>query len=518
MFIKVINWCSHAILRKDSEPAFYLERDNWDDNYYKTRYHLHLSSKLTDDGQPVWIGEVKILRKGQRGEEDFQLEPGKLDFLDFRFCSVGQSLDYYERLSQLDKDLRLEILSALRDITIFPNIRKNFEHEDGLEVSLFHFLDKDDDIFLLGPAMISGDYSLLPQADVTFKFHLEGMKEPVKFEFDVPDHKYGDPTEPENRICVLTGNNESGKDKFITRLARLAFASNDDRDLLQNEGTLDPTNIGFTKIICFSYTPVISFRVPAIYLHEKEQITRDIAKGVGRFVYCGNHHLVRELEESLKFLTIDTDGRVWENENSSDESQYISLKTTEELGVEFVKAMEMIEKDLSKQDMLDEVFAFMKEVHDLQFITSIDFTMLREGELEKFFQHLAGESQILLHALMHLILRIVPRSLILFDAPETYLRPTLLTLLMKSIKHLLERENAMMIVSTQSPEILREVKRKNITIFHKEGESIDISIPEIETFGETTEAIAAYFTGLTPKGSQGDTPRTETFENFFLDL
>src|ERR1044072_1093818 len=99
MLLSIIDWSGDAVLSKDVETSFYLERDNWDDNYYKTSYHLHLSGNHTDDGNPLWIGEVKILRKGQRRQDPFQLETGKRDYLDYRFCSLGQSLDYYEKLS-----------------------------------------------------------------------------------------------------------------------------------------------------------------------------------------------------------------------------------------------------------------------------------------------------------------------------------------------------------------------------------------------------------------------------------
>ena len=514
MFIKVVNWSSHAILTKDAEP-FYLEKDNWDDNYYKTRYHLHLSGNLTDDGNPLWIGELKILRKGQRREDNFQLEPGRIDFLDFRFCSIGQSLDYYERLSRIDKELRFQILSALRDIVIFPEFKKNFENEDGLEVSLYHFLDRDDDLITLAQAMISEDYSNIDLRDITFKFQIEGIKSPVEFNFEVPDHKYGDVEEPHFRIHVLTGKEESGKDKFLSKLAKFTFASNDDRDLLQNDGSLDPFNIVFNKIICLSYSPTLTFRIPALYIHEKEQLTREIQNGKGRFVYCGNHDLTMELEESLKSFNIDTDGRVWEFDLTSEESAF--LKTNEELTQEFVRAMEAIEQDLSKQDLLDDVVGFMKEVPDLQFITNIEFPRLREHELTEFFEHLAGESQVLIHAVVHLILRIAPRSLILFNAPETYLRGTRVSFLMKCAKHLLERQNSIMIVATESPEILHDTKSKYVTLFRKDVDGIEISTPDIETYGESLEAINAFINGTQKNNSQGESPHTETFENFLQD-
>jgi hypothetical protein len=516
MFIKVINWCDHAVLSKDAEPSFYLEKDNWDDNYYKTRYHLHLSANLTDDGNPLWIGEVKILRKGQRRDDTFQLESGKLDYLDFRYCSIGQSLDYYERLSRLDKDLRHKILTALRDIAIFPHFKKNFENEDGLEVSLYHFLESDDDLFSFAPAMISGDYSNIDQKEIAFKFQIEGMKESVPFSFDLPDHKYGDPEEPQSRIHVITGKEDAAKDRFLGKLARYTFASNDDRDLFQNEGSLEPNNIGFTRITCLSYSPTITFRIPALYVHEKEQIVREMQKGVGRFIYCGNHDLEKELDESLKSFTIDTDGRVWEFDLPAHANTF--LKTNEELTAEFVNAMETIEQDLLKQDLLDDLFDFMKTVPDLQFITNIEFPRLREDELAEFFDHLAGESQILLHAALHLILKVTPRSLVLFNAPETHLRPTLVCLLLKYAAHLLEKQNASMIVATESLEVLRETKSRNVTLFHKVGDIIESSVPEIETYGETTEAIAAYLNVIHQKNnSQGDAPHTETLENFLQD-
>jgi hypothetical protein len=515
MFIKVINWCDHAILSKDAEPSFYLEKDNWDDNYYKTRYHLHLSANLTDDGNPLWIGEVKILRKGQRREDTFQLETGKLDYLDFRFCSIGESLDYYDRLARLDKDLRHKILSALRDIAIFPEFKRNFENEEGLEVSLYHFLEPDDDLFSLAPAMITGDYSSVTQSEVAFKFQIEGMKDPVAFSFELPEHKYGDPEVPQARIHVITGKEDSPKEKFLQKLAKQTFASNEDRDLLQNEGSLEPVDIGFTRIICLSYSPSITFRIPALFVHEKEQIVREMQKGVGRFIYCGNHDLEKELDESLKAFTIDTDGRVSESDLPADVNTF--FKTNEVFTAEFVHAMETIEQDLVKQDLLDDLFVFMKEVHGLQFITKVEFPRLRDDELRDFFEHLAGESQILLHAVLHLILNVSPRSLVLFNAPETYLRPTLVSFLLKYAAHLLEKQNANMIMATESVEVLCETKSRNVTILRKVGDTVEHSIPEIETFGETTETITAYLDNVHKKNKSGDNATPETLENFLQD-
>jgi len=496
MFIKVVNWCSHSILREGQEPTFYLEKDNWTDNYFKTQYHLHLSGKLTDDGEPVWIGEVKILRKGQRKEDRALLETGKLDFPDYRFCSIGQSLDYYERIAQLDTDLRYEILTALRDIIIFPEIKKEFEKEEGLQISLLRSLDKDDDIFSLAPVIVSREFNSLPIPDLLFKFQMPGMEEPVVFEFDSPEYGYHDTNEVPTRVSVITGGNDSGKSELLAKLASIAYASNDDRDHLLDVGVLEPNGLGFTKIICISYRATNSFHVPGIYLHKKEQIVKEINKGVGRFVYFGIHDLSKEFEESLKLLTIDTDGRIWEQDSSDGVQKITFPKSSEELSAEFILALETIEGNSDKQDLLEKSFQFLQEEPALQFIGDLVFTNLTENALEEFFRNLTNGQQFVFHAIANLILKIVPRSLVLFDAPETDLDPSLLAVLMKSIRHIVDIENALMIVATQSPKILQETQRKNVSIFRREGEYIKISSPEIETFGETIEAISAHVLGF----------------------
>jgi len=74
-----------------------------------------------------------------------------------------------------------------------------------------------------------------------------------------------------------------------------------------------------------------------------------------------------------------------------------------------------------------------------------------------------------------------------------------------------------MIVATESPEILRETKSKYVTLFQKDGDGIEISTPEIETYGESLEGITALINGSQKNKSQGDTPHTETLENFIQD-
>ncbi len=496
MFIKVINWCSHTILAKDNEPVFYLERDNWDDNYFKTRYHLHLSGNHTEDGEALWIGEVKILRKGQRRNDGALLEPGNLDYLGYRFCSIGQSLDYYERIARLDSAIRYQVLSALRDIVIYPTLMNDFEGEDGMNASLLHYLSKEDDLFALGPAIVSGDFSKLPVPDISFTFQAPQLAEALPFRFESPLHGYREPTDRDTRVSVISSGTDNYGTSLLCNLALVSYASNEERDLVQETGTIFPSGTAFTKIICLSYRSVPGFRVPGIYLHEKEQIARETAAGRGRFIYLGSHDLTRELEDALQYYTIDTDGRVWEHDNPSGEPPTVHLKPSEELSAEFAKAIGRIEQDLNKQDLWDNVMEILQSHEELRFTGEIKLETLRDDELESFFLNLNSGQQILFHALANLVIQVSPRSLLLSDGPEDCMPPTLIPALVKSLSYILERENAFMIVATTATDYFSDTPGKNISVSDPVKEYQRNETPRTEKNDHSDAAIFPHILGL----------------------
>ena len=128
MFIKVLPSSRNHDITDSGDADFYLKQDKWNDFLYETLYHLYLSGKHSKDGETIAIGEVKILKKGQTKEDVQQVKVGQLDNLDENFCSLGQSLDYYERLANIDKYLSDKLLHALRDVVIFPDYKNGFEN------------------------------------------------------------------------------------------------------------------------------------------------------------------------------------------------------------------------------------------------------------------------------------------------------------------------------------------------------------------------------------------------------
>lgn len=88
-----------------------LQQDAWDDFGFKTQYHAFYFGTEFEG----FVGDVKILRRGQKETLDSLLPVGHWAPLDDQFCSLGQSLDYYERLASLPENVRKDILETLRD-------------------------------------------------------------------------------------------------------------------------------------------------------------------------------------------------------------------------------------------------------------------------------------------------------------------------------------------------------------------------------------------------------------------
>jgi hypothetical protein len=113
--------------------TFALQQDRWNDYSFQTLYHLYHRAA---DATQTLIGGVKILRRGQTEQDGIQIT-APFERLSPEFCSVGTSLDYYQRLNEIDPEERDEILAAFRDVVAFPALQRDFETERGWRTSLF---------------------------------------------------------------------------------------------------------------------------------------------------------------------------------------------------------------------------------------------------------------------------------------------------------------------------------------------------------------------------------------------
>lgn len=498
MFLKVIEWSNNKLPKHYQDSVFYLEEDNWNDWSYYTYFHLHLSSKYTEDGESMLIGGVKILKKGQEKYRNYLKKSDEFDNLDSDFCSLGQSLDYYDRLAHIDKQLQDQLLNSVNDIIFIPALSEEFKNEDAYNVSLMRFFDPNDDIFKLAPILISRDFDAFPNnIDLKFRFKTKEMSDFIEFDFNSPSYEdeSGFQEFLPNRITVIIGRNGSGKTTLLSKISRIVFASSSDRDYLKGVATIEPKGLGFPRIISISYSAFDAFQVPGIRLKEKEQISKDIQKGIGRYIYCGVRDITKELQKSIETIVPDENGLLKMEDILNDKHADNFLKPINSLKKEFIDALKTIFKDDEKSNLLLGVIQILSEESSLHFIRKI-YNRKQESELIKIFSELSTGHKFVLHSLANIIKHIENRSLILFDEPETHLHPPLLAVLMKSMRHVLNHKNSFMILSTHSPVVLQETLSKHVFIVRREGDLTQITHPEIQTFGENIGIITSHIFGL----------------------
>lgn len=341
---------------KGFSTPFALEKDNWNDYSFQTQYHLYAQPREMESDDPEYLGPVKILRLNQTKSDGLQISEN-FEKLGPEFVSVGDSLDYYQRLNSISSELRDSALVALRDVVYAPEIRPDFEHQDGWRISLFRDNNDIDGYLNDARAILTGNFTELADMGLNLGFKPGGWNASLEVQFDAPRLRPMMPrrrrrsisrtkeSELPRRCAVLVGRNGSGKSTLLSRLARVAYASPDERleQDLQGIGLIDPIGIGFMRIITVSYSAFDSFVVPGIYEADLEQIAKDVQRGEGRFIFCGLRDIAKEVREELEAARSGntTDAKV--RLSTEDRKPSTHLKPLGDLATEFGQLCEQIE-------------------------------------------------------------------------------------------------------------------------------------------------------------------------------
>jgi energy-coupling factor transporter ATP-binding protein EcfA2 len=476
---------------------FALQRDDWNDRSFQTLYHLHYrhGPEATD---VTYIGAVKILKRGQTGA-DVQFIQEPFTALNKDFCSVGQSLDYYQRLNQIPERRRNKIMRALNDAVAYPELVEVFEGELGWKVSVFR--DNRDWRAFLDDATIlyRGNFSALPDIEQSFSFRPGGSKDQIDFQFSAPEpewyfgsYRREGPKKTKSllpaRMFVLIGRNGSGKSTLLSRLAHLAFASPQDRKTptLRKLGRLEPDSIGFMRVITISYSAFDSFVVPGASARDLSQITQDLEEGEGRFVFCGLRDIAAERRDDLELAEEAADDDE-EEIMVSERRTTNKLKPVGALADEFVRLMDRITRDDRRPLFEAALTPLLAEPSFADLRERVDELFTGRGR-SAFLAWSTGH-KIALHVVASLVANATPRSLVLFDEPEAHLHPPMMAALMHAVRLVLNELNAFCVVATHSPVLLQETLGRHVRQIERNGKSISVSPPTHETFGENVGVL-----------------------------
>ncbi|RZU72007.1 putative AbiEii toxin of type IV toxin-antitoxin system [Micromonospora kangleipakensis] len=445
-------------------PAGLLYWDNWDDYGFKTTYTLLIA---LDRNRLTEIGAVKILKDSQTsGATPMPASP--FNELGDSYCSLGQSLSYYQTLKQLGDRYYPAILTGLRDIVYEPGIAEPFLAHRGFKDSLERFGSSVRAISDAAPLFRATTTSTAGEAvSIRFQTSVGGNQFQVPLVFnEVP--------EIPGRINALIGYNGSGKTRLLANLAQVAHAglkTRGEADFVSENGAfVESHDFRFSSVIAVSYSAFDTFDVPGGHEEEREQLGR---RGeIFGYVYAG-----------LRSFAEDDADNDESDDGSPEGDKPDRLKSIQEITEDFEAALAAT-RHPSRGEPLKDVLAnvlnessFLRlgvdlhSIHDPNFVPDV-FTRLSTGH------------KIVLNIAVQLVAHLGLRSLVLIDEPESHLHPPLLAALLRGINTALDIYDSYGVIATHSPVVLQEVPRRYVTIMRRFDSVTVVERPTEETFGE----------------------------------
>lgn len=382
--------------------------------------------------QKIDLGFMKILHKTSTTTNI----PNKFTKLGREYCSLAPSQKYYERLFDLGKIHYDNILEGLNDIVYKPEIINDFRNIEGFQTSLLRGSEAEKTFLEARNYFLELPEFRQEKFIFTFSSQLDGAKAPHKISFDFSYNEF----RPFN-IMALIGENGTGKTEILSRLAQSLSG-------LKPIGQFEPERPLFSKIILVSYSPF------------------------DRFIK----------DEDLKVSY-----------------SYFGLKN-EKNEIDFEKALTDFTKSLHylRENNLTESWRdTLSIIIDEDIVRRILKTLIQKGNIITLSNYgLSSGQKILLVILTNIMATINRDSLVLFDEPETFLHPSLVSKLMNALYKLMKRFNSYSIISTHSPIVLQEIPSSSVRVLERIGNIPVTRNLSIECFGENLSTITQEVFGI----------------------
>ncbi|RZG86160.1 hypothetical protein EXE10_07445, partial [Acinetobacter sp. WCHAc060033] len=154
---------------------------------------------------------------------------------------------------------------------------------------------------------------------------------------------------------------------------------------------------------------------------------------------------------------------------------------------------------------------------DVNNLSESDMVIILEKNnhlIVRFNDYSSGHKIILL-SLTKLVVEVIEKSLVIYDEPETYLHPPLISAYIRALSWLMIDRNAVAVIATHSPVILQEVPRRSVWVISREGDEFGADRPPIETFGESVSTLTKEVFNLKSKKSGFYTLLEDTTKKVF---
>lgn len=163
-----------ALPKNASFPCLLLAKNSWDDYGYKTTYTVRF---YTDKNKYEDLDYLKILNINNKNTRLYK----EVTQLSQEFCSLGQSTNYYEKLSNLPRKMYQDILIRLNDVVFNRQIHDEFSVRDEFHKTL---LRENSALTALvqGSEILEKRVKIRSDEDYSFRFNflIPGSTDPVK--------------------------------------------------------------------------------------------------------------------------------------------------------------------------------------------------------------------------------------------------------------------------------------------------------------------------------------------------
>ena len=447
---------------KSGVNTAYMEIDRWNDYSFVTMFYVSLHD---EEGDYLKIGNVKIGFKGQTTQEaTHELLDGHFQQLPDGYFSVGQDVDYYQKIAELSDDTKTQLLADIKDIAFNHELIDLAQGEEVFRTSLLRSVSL---------SAIKGQFSkvlnnLAPLTDFEFEFRRPEEEKMSGIELDF---KVTPESKPSTNIHAIIGRNGVGKTTILNNMIEAIVRK--DRSSASFYDTSDDNFLDYSpdSIIANDYfSNLVSVSFSAFDPFEPPEERSDPSQGTCYF-YIG-----------LK-------GK----DSNAKKPADLRKEFTEALGV-------CLSQHLKKKRWLnavkrlesDENFASMN-LPDLAESSNTDDA---KAKAKKVIGRMSSGHASVILTITRLVATTEEKTLVLIDEPESHLHPPLLSAFIRSLSELLYDRNGVSIIATHSPVVLQEVPKSCVWKINRSGLETKPYRPDIETFGENVGILTRDVFGL----------------------
>jgi len=411
------------IMNSLETPCIVLLSDNWNDFGYQTYYLSHF---IKEDKTIIELGGVKILDRDSKCTSI----KDKFTELENQYCSLGVSMDYYEKLGTLGKSIYEPILLGLKDAAYDEKIKESFINLEGFQDSLLREVSSRNALnnakAMLEKLKLENSYNF------SYKTQIEGADEPHEVKFN-----FGNRNPLPSRVTAIVGKNGTGKTAV---LSDLAFDLSEEYKVAQEKFSPKKPELG--KLITISYSVFGGFEKKK--QNKEDDITYQNFGVLDEKNTYNKDQMLKNLEKSIDRILEFERTEIW---------------------------IEILSEFNNKE--------FVNFIHQ-QIVMKHDFSLLGK---------LSSGQRMIFEIITNIVGNIRNNSLIIFDEPEIHLHPNAIGLLMKALYFVLEKYESFAIIATHVPQVIQQIPAKSVIVFEREDNIPIIRELPIESFGEDLTSI-----------------------------